>query len=63
MTTKTIEYRVLVTVDDFGQMDEGTILDAICTGISIAQQEGSLTTLDDESTIIEGFTVSHVGTK
>lgn len=63
MASKTVEFRVLVSVDDSGQMDEGVMRDAIHQGLDIAMQEGNLTSLDDETTVIEGYTVSHVGTK
>ena len=63
MTAKTVEFRVLVKVEDHGELDEGTIRDAIHLGFDIAAGEGYLTRLDDESTIVVGYTVSHVGTR
>ena len=63
MTAKTVEFRVLVNVEDHGELDEGTIRDAIQSGLDIAAGEGYLTSLYDESTIVVGYTVNHVGTR
>ena len=63
MTAKIVEFRVLVNVEDHGELDEGTIRDAIQSGLDIAASEGWLTRLDDESTIVDGYIVSHVGTR
>lgn len=63
MHKKMIEFRVLVSVEDNGELDEGTVRDGIGMGIGRMVSEGALTTIDDTSTVIDSWNVSHVGTK
>lgn len=63
MHKKMIEFRVLVSVEDNGELDEGTVRDGIGMGIGRMVSEGALTAIDDTSTVIDSWNVSHVGTK
>lgn len=63
MVKKLVQYQVTIEVDDNGEFDQWAMRDGVRAGIQMSQNEGGLTTLDDETTIIHGFNVTHLGTK
>ena len=62
MTDKEIKLLVTVFVEDHGELDEQTLRKGVVSGIEIMQEEGALTAPDDESTVINGWSVTHGST-
>lgn len=59
---KVVRFQVTITVDDNGEFDSTLVRDAIQDGLFVAQNEGTLTRIDDESTLFHSFNVSHIST-
>lgn len=57
---KTQYYEVAVEVDDNGEFDAVNLRDAITGGIQRQMDEGNMTPLSDETTLILGFVVNRV---
>jgi len=62
MAKKIVQYAVTVEIDDEGDFDERAMRDGIGSGIQLLQDEGGLTTIDDQTTVIHGFHVQHMCT-
>lgn len=60
---KVVTLTVCITVDDQGALDEYAMRKAISDGIEIAQSEGFLTHIEDETTEILGWSVTHTSTE
>lgn len=61
MQTKTVEFKVVVVVQDGGEFDPMIFRDAVIDGINRQRSEGNLTTLEDETTDFDSITVHYVG--
>lgn len=59
MAKQLIQYTVTFEIEDDGQFDQYAMRDGIIEGIILAQDNGNLTLLEDESTVIHGFNVQH----
>lgn len=59
---KVVSFTLSFVVDDSGDMDEKELMAGVLSGIEFMHQDGALTSQDDDSTVIESWTVSHVGT-
>lgn len=58
-----IVFRVSIVVDDDGTPDPEPIRKAILRGIRAAHDEGTITELTNEHTVVEDWTVSHTETR
>jgi hypothetical protein len=56
-TSKTLKFIVSVQIDDNGECDPMDIGAGLQSGINIALQEGMITSPNDDSTLINGFSV------
>ena len=59
MTRKVVRFTVDVVVDDHGEFDEQYVADAIYQGLNIANDEGYLTSYNDETSVVTGWEVSY----
>ena len=62
MANQIVQFTVTVEIDDDGDFDERAMRDGISVGIQLLQNEGGLTTIDDQTTVIHGFYVQHLCT-
>ena len=59
MTRKVVRFTVDVVVEDHGEFDEQYVADAIYQGLQIANDEGHLTSYNDETTEVVIWKVSY----
>ena len=59
MTRKVVRFTVDVVVEDHGEFDEQYVADAIYEGIRIANEDGYLTSYNDETTEVLDWEVSY----
>lgn len=59
MTRKVVRFTVDVVVEDHGEFDEQYAADAIYQGIKVANDEGYLTSYNDETTEVLDWEVSY----
>ena len=54
---KEVTFHIVVTVDDHGELDEMTMKEGIVEAYFLAQREGWLTKLEDETTEIQSVSI------
>lgn len=60
--SKVVTFSLSFVVQDNGGLDEKFLMAGVLSGIEFMHQDGALTALDDESTLIESWTMAHIGT-
>ena len=60
--SKAVTYTLTFLVEDHGELDETVLRKGVLSGIEFMHQDGALTALDDESTGIESWSITHVST-
>ena len=60
--SKVVTFNLSFIVQDNGELDEKSLMAGVLSGLEFMHQDGALTAPADESTLIESWTMAHIGT-
>ena len=60
--SKVVTFNLSFIVQDNGELDEKSLMAGVLSGLEFMHQDGTLTAPAGESTLIESWTMAHIGT-